>query len=149
MSWNQPLVGRDIRADSVSWAQAAGGAISNARDVDRWIRAVFAGRVAPPEQQDEWLQMVSLATGEPIDEVTPEEPRGFGLGLARADFGASGTHWFYQGDTLGFRTLYVWFEEDDILVTVQTNSQPDEGTGKLTEAVIALYDAVKAPAAQN
>ena len=51
--------------------------------------------------------------------------------------------------TLGFRTLYVWFEEDDILVTVQTNSQPDEGTGKLTEAVIALYDAVKAPAAQN
>jgi D-alanyl-D-alanine carboxypeptidase len=149
VSWNQPLVGRDIRADSVSWAQAAGGAVSNARDVDRWIRAVFAGRVAPPEQQDEWLQMVSLATGEPIDEVTPEEPRGFGLGLARADFGASGTHWFYQGDTLGFRTLYVWFEEDDILVTVQTNSQPDEGTGKLTEAVIALYDAVKAPAAQN
>ena len=112
------------------------------------FRAVFAGRVVPPEQQDEWLQMVSIATGEPIDEVTPDDPRGFSLGLGRADFGPGGVHWFYQGVTLGFRTVYVWYEEDDILITVQTNSQPDDGTDKLSDAVIALYDAVKAPAAQ-
>jgi D-alanyl-D-alanine carboxypeptidase len=147
VSWNQPLVGRDIHADSVSWAEAAGGAISNARDVDRWMRAVFSGRVVPPEQQDECMQMVSLATGEPIDEVTPEDPRGFALGLARADFGPGGVHWFYQGVTLGFRTVYLWYEEDDILITVQTNSQPDDGADKLSEAVIALYEAVTAPVA--
>jgi D-alanyl-D-alanine carboxypeptidase len=34
-SWNLPLIGRDVRETSTSWAQAAGGAIASARDVDR------------------------------------------------------------------------------------------------------------------
>ena len=58
-TWNKPLIGQDVREDSTSWAQAAGGAISNARDVTRWMRAVFEGRVVPPKQQAEWLSMIS------------------------------------------------------------------------------------------
>lgn len=34
VTWNAPLIGRDIRGDSLSWAQAAGGAVASARDVD-------------------------------------------------------------------------------------------------------------------
>ncbi|HYG87444.1 MAG TPA: serine hydrolase domain-containing protein [Azospirillum sp.] len=142
-SWNLPLVGRDVRAMSQSWAQAAGGAISNARDVDRWMRAVFAGRVVPPEQQAEWLRMVSLRTGEPLAEVSAEDPRGFSLGLARAILEPAGAHWFYQGETLGYRTLYVWFADENVMITVQTNSQPADGTDKLSDAVIAIHEAVK------
>ena len=47
--------------------------------------------------------------------------------------------------TLGYRTLYVWFEDDDILVTVQTNSQPDEAVDQLHDAVTAIYAAVRQP----
>jgi len=54
-----------------------------------------------------------------------------------------GAQWFYEGETLGYRTLYVWFAEDDIVITVQTNSQPPEGEDKLSDAVIALYAAVR------
>ncbi|MBA3323976.1 MAG: serine hydrolase, partial [Rhodobacteraceae bacterium] len=61
-TWNKPLIGQDVRENSTSWAQAAGGAISNARDVTRWMRAVFEGRVVPPKQQAKWLSMVSLNT---------------------------------------------------------------------------------------
>jgi D-alanyl-D-alanine carboxypeptidase len=43
-SWNKPVVGRDMREVSVSWMQSAGGAVSSARDVDRWMRAVFGGK---------------------------------------------------------------------------------------------------------
>ena len=57
-----------------------------------------------------------------------------------------GPHWFYEGETLGYRTLYVWFAEDDILITVQTNSQPAEGMDRLHDAVTAIYEAVKPPA---
>jgi len=142
-SWNLPMVGRDIRATSQSWAQAAGGAISNPRDVDRWIRTIFAGRFVPPEQQAEWLKMVSTKTGEPIAEVSADDPRGFSLGLIRAILGPYGAQWFYEGETLGYRTLYVWFAEDDIMISVQTNSQPADGTDKISDAVIALYEAVK------
>ena len=42
---------RDVREMSTSWMQSAGGAVSNARDVDRWMRAVFNGKVVPPKQQ--------------------------------------------------------------------------------------------------
>ncbi len=55
VSWNARLMGRDVRETSTSWAQAAGGAIASARDVDRWMRAVFAGRVVPATQQAEWM----------------------------------------------------------------------------------------------
>ena len=145
-SWNLPLVGRDVRAMSSSWAQAAGGAVSNARDVNRWMRAVFAGRVVPVKQQGEWLRMISTRTGEPLAGLTAEDPRGFSLGLVYAILGPMGAHWFYEGETLGHRTLYVWFAQDDILITVQTNSQPADGMDRLHDAVTAIYEAVKPPA---
>jgi D-alanyl-D-alanine carboxypeptidase len=143
-TWNKPLIGRDVREDSTSWAQAAGGAISNARDVSRWMRAVFEGRVVPPEQQAEWLSMVSVKTGEPIAELTPDDPQGFALGLVQM-LTPDGPFWFYQGMTLGYRTLYAWFEEDDVLITVQTNSQPDDDANKLSDAATAIRAALREP----
>jgi D-alanyl-D-alanine carboxypeptidase len=143
VSWNAPMLGRDIRDSSTSWAQAAGGAVSNVRDVDRWMRAVLEGRVVPPKQQAEWLEMVSTRTGAPLAALSPEDPTGFGLGLGQGLFEPYGAVWFYQGMTLGYRTLYVWFEADGMLVTVQTNSQPDDAVNQLRDAVIAIRDAVK------
>ncbi len=143
-TWNKPLIGQDVREDSTSWAQAAGGAISNARDVTRWMRAVFEGRVVPPEQQAEWLSMISLKTGEPIAEVTEADPMGFALGVAQGLM-PEGKVWFYQGMTLGYRTLYVWFEDDDVLITVQTNSQPSDDVNKLHDVATAIHAALKAP----
>ncbi|MDW6022980.1 serine hydrolase domain-containing protein [Mesorhizobium sp. BAC0120] len=145
--WSLPIVGRDMREASLSWAQAAGGAISSARDVDRWMRAVFRGKVVPPKQQHEWMQLVSTKTGEPIADVSANDPTGFSLGLAKGMLGPLGPRWFYQGETLGYRTLYVWLEDEDVMITVQTNSQPPEGTDKLSELVGALYDIVKKPEA--
>ena len=146
-SWNLPIIGRDMREVSISWAQAAGGAISSARDVDRWMRAVFDGKVVPPKQQEEWMQLVSTKTGEPIAAVSADDPGGFSLGLANSILGPLGVQWFYQGETLGYRTLYVWIAAEDLMITVQTNSQPPEGTDKLSDAVAALYEIVKKPKA--
>ncbi|HEX5078891.1 MAG TPA: serine hydrolase domain-containing protein, partial [Geminicoccaceae bacterium] len=73
-SWNLPIVGRDMREASTSWAQAAGGAIASARDVDRWMRAVFGGKVVPPKQQEEWTKLISTKTGEPIATVSADDP---------------------------------------------------------------------------
>jgi D-alanyl-D-alanine carboxypeptidase len=142
-SWNLPIVGRDMREVSISWTQAAGGAISSARDVDRWMRAVFDGKMVPPKQQEDWMQLVSTKTGEPIAAVSADDPAGFSLGLANSILGPLGAQWFYQGETLGYRTLYVWIAAEDLMITVQTNSQPPEGTDKLSDAVAALYEIVK------
>lgn len=142
-SWNLPLIGRDVRSMSTSWAQAAGGAISDARDVNRWMRAVFEGRVAPPKQQAEWMALVSTKTGEPIADVSADDPRGFSLGLAKGILGTIGAHWFYQGETLGYRTLYVWFETERLMITLQTNSQPKADVDKLHDIVGTIYQIVR------
>jgi D-alanyl-D-alanine carboxypeptidase len=143
--WNAPLIGRDVREASVSWMQSAGGGVASARDVDRWMRAVFGGKVVPQKQQEEWTSLVSMKTGQPIAAVSADDPGGFALGLGRKILGPLGAQWFYEGESLGYRTLYIWFADQDLMITVQTNSQPPEGTDKLGEAVNALYDIVKKP----
>jgi D-alanyl-D-alanine carboxypeptidase len=125
--------------------QSAGGAVASARDVDRWMRAVFGGKVVPPQQQKQWTELVSMQTGEPIAEVSADDPGGFALGLGRRILGPFGARWFYQGESLGYRTLYVWFDDEDLMITVQTNTQPPDGTDKLRDAVIALYEIVGKP----
>jgi len=146
-SWNAPLLGRDMRDGSVSWMQSAGGGVASARDVDRWMRAVFGGKVVPPKQQKEWTALVSTKTGEPIKTVSADDPGGFALGLAYRILGDLGAQWFYEGSSLGYRTLYVWIADHDLMITVQTNSQPPEGTDKIGDAVNALYEVVKRPKA--
>lgn len=126
VSWNAPLMGRDVRDLSLSWAQAAGGAIASARDVTRWMRAVFEGRVVPPRQQAEWTALVSQKTGKQITDVSKSDPLGFSLGLAKGILGPLGVAWFYKGMSLGYRTLYAWFEKQNLMITLQTNSQPSQ-----------------------
>jgi D-alanyl-D-alanine carboxypeptidase len=145
-SWNSPLMGRDVRDMGTSWAQAAGGAIAGARDVDRWMRAVFEGHVVPPKQQAEWMALVSTKTGLPIADVSADDPRGFSLGLSKAILGSIGPHWFYQGETLGYRTLYVWFDKANLMITLQTNSQPAADADKLKDLVVPIYEIVKGEA---
>jgi D-alanyl-D-alanine carboxypeptidase len=147
-SWNLPVVGRDVRDMSTSWMQSAGGAVSNARDVDRWMRAVFGGKVVAPKQQQQWTELVSTKTGEPIGRVSADDPEGFALGLARRILGPLSAQWFYEGESLGYRTIYVWIADQDLMITVQTNSQPPEGTDKLGEAVNTVYEIVRKPKAK-
>jgi D-alanyl-D-alanine carboxypeptidase len=141
-SWNAPLMGRDVRDMSVSWAQAAGGAIANARDVDTWMRAVFEGRVVPAKQQAEWMALVSMKTGKPIADVSADDPSGFSLGLGKAIVAPVGAVWFYQGMSLGYRTLYVWFEKQNLMITLQTNSQPAGDADKLHALLQRIYQIV-------
>ena len=136
-------MGMDVHGMSTSWAQAAGGAVANARDVDRWMRAVFEGHVVPSKQQAEWMSLVSTKTGKPIAEVSADDPRGFSLGLSKGILGLMGPQWFYQRTTLGYRTLYVWFEKENLMITVQTNSQPADDANKLSDVVAAIYAIVR------
>ena len=88
--------------------------------------------------------LVSMKTGEPIADVSRGRPGGLRARPRQRDAGL-GAVWFYEGETLGYRTLYVWFADEDLMVTVQTNSQPPDGTDKIGDAVSAIYDIVKKP----
>jgi D-alanyl-D-alanine carboxypeptidase len=138
-----PLIGRDMREADLSWAGAAGGIISTPRDLARWIRAVFDGTVLPPEQLKEFLTLVSTKTGEPLAEVTEDDPRGFSLGLVRVTRPEVGALWFYLGETLGYRTAFLFSPETDVLVAAATNSQPSGEEDRLVPMMVKLYDLAK------
>ena len=90
----------------------------------RWERALYSGRLLPPEQQEELTTLVSTATGQPIDQTSPTDPSGFGLGVARVTAEELGTFWVYEGGTLGFRTLHVYLPESGLIMAMGLNSQP-------------------------
>jgi D-alanyl-D-alanine carboxypeptidase len=86
--------------------------------------------VVPPKQQVEWTELVSTKTGKPIATVSADDPSGFALGLGRRIFGSLGVQWFYEGESLGYRTVYVWIADQDLMITVQTNTQPPKAPTK-------------------
>jgi D-alanyl-D-alanine carboxypeptidase len=132
-----PLIGKDMRMQNRSWAAEAGAIISNPHDLGLWIRALFEKRVLPAKQLEEMTTLVSNKTGLPLQEVSADEPAGFGLGLGRFDRKElGGAYWFYEGETLGFRTIFAYWPQDDLLITGSVNSRPPNGEDKFGPTVI-------------
>src|SRR5260370_26849034 len=121
----------------------AGGPVSARGSAERGRRAVSGGRVVQRKRKKEGAELVSTKTGEPIATVSADNPEGFALGLAERILGPLGAQWFYEGESLGYRTIYVWIADQDLMITAQTNSHPPEGTDKLGDAITALYEVVK------
>ncbi|MEO1224641.1 MAG: serine hydrolase domain-containing protein [Pseudomonadota bacterium] len=133
------LMGQDISRADVSWAGPAGGIVSSPRDLARWVRAVFDGRVLPPAQLEELLSPVSVETGEPIEDVSADDPAGFSLGFARRFREGLGAFWFYQGETLGYRAVFIYSPETDVVVTGATNSHPFAEDNQFVPMMARLY----------
>ena len=131
------LLGRDQKPLSTSWAQAAGGVVSSPSDMTRWLRALYQGTVLASAQRSELESLVSQSTGAPIAQVSATEPRGFGLGVAQVFQPAvGGAVWFYEGETLGYRMLHVYFPVQDAVLVIGLNSQPtDDQVGQLVTTV--------------
>jgi D-alanyl-D-alanine carboxypeptidase len=90
-----PLIGKDMRTENLSWAGPAGAIVSTPRDLASWIRALFQRRVFPQRQLDEMTTIVSQKTGLPIQDVSADDPSGFGLDLKRIySPPAGGRFWF-------------------------------------------------------
>lgn len=134
----QALYGKDVRELSISWAQGAGGIVSTPTDITRWSRALYVGSLLKARQRRELMQTVSQKTGAPIDDVSADDPHGFGLGVVHAFAPSMGKFWFYQGETLGYRMVYAWFPASGVVFAAGVNSQPDskeDQAGKLMEAI--------------
>jgi D-alanyl-D-alanine carboxypeptidase len=136
-----PLLGQDVKNDSVSWMQGAGGIVSSMQDVSSWARALYEGPLLADEQRSELMTVVSDKTGEPIDGPSKDHPSAFGLGVGAGLRTALGAYWYYQGMTLGYRVLYGYFPKNGAVIVLGLNSQPDDKqnhNGALLEEIYGL-----------
>jgi D-alanyl-D-alanine carboxypeptidase len=62
---------------------------------------LFGGKVVPPKQQKEWMELVSTKTCEPIEGVSQGDPGVASLSLAERILGPLGTQWFYEASVIG------------------------------------------------
>lgn len=143
----QPIFGKDVRTYSLSWAQGAGAIVATPLQVVRWVRALYSAPVLATKQRNELLAIVSNTTGDPIPATNLKDPRGFGLGVGQLTNPQTGTIWYYEGETLGYRVLYGYFPKQDAVIVLATNSQPkgkDDHIGPLLARVYETMVRLKA-----
>lgn len=120
-----PLLGHDVKNDSVSWMQGAGGIVASMQDVSHWARALYEGPLLAKKQRSELMTVVSDKTGLPIPGPSAENPGAFGLGVGAGYRPTIGKYWYYQGMTLGYRVLYAYFPASGAVIVIGVNSQAD------------------------
>lgn len=139
-----PLLGKNQRDYSLSWTQAAGGIVATPHAMAAWARELYQGDVLTAAQRFEMETLVSLKTADPIADTSPNDPRGFGLGVARLYMPGLGSFWFYEGMTLGYRMVHAYFPKQNVVIAVGLNSQPRgdrNGSGQLVQTVVKTLKA--------
>jgi len=120
------LLGHDVSRHSLSFAQGAGGIVGTTREMTRWERALYSGRVLPATQQAELLSLVSTKTGQPIGRTSQADPAGYGLGVQQGTTPKFGTFWTYEGGTFGFRTLHLYLPGSGLIMAIGLNSSTSQ-----------------------
>jgi len=108
------LLPKDYTGLNHSFAEAAGGAISTANDLDTWIQALVGGRVFNTAYQRRWL-----------DSLQPEDPskpdgQQYGYGIARLHWGPSSMY-FHGGETPGYNSFMGYDLDNQVTLVVWTN----------------------------
>src|SRR5205085_436978 len=132
-----PLMGKDLRRASVSSTQGAGGIVASLADMTKWDRALYTGRELPRKQQRELESLVSMRTGQPIRKTSAVDPQGYGLGVGQATSSSTGTFWFYEGQTFGYRVLHLYSPRSGIVIAVAVNSSTAKD--ELSALGLSLY----------
>ncbi|RDI48094.1 serine hydrolase domain-containing protein [Aquicella lusitana] len=138
------FVGQNLQNNNLSWAAAAGGAVSNTEDIIKWVKALFTEHVILDEaQQTKLKQIVSEQTGKPVKETTSTDPRAFGLGVAQGFDKHMGRYWYYEGETLGYRAIYLYTPCNGVIISAVFNSAVDAKNDHIGELMKQVFNLVQ------
>jgi D-alanyl-D-alanine carboxypeptidase len=135
---------KDMTSANDSWANAAGDMRANTRDLVRWVRILFGGKVLNKIQMDEMQTVVCPSAGLSCmpGQPTPLSIGDYGLGIVALHDAIYGTIWDYTGGTLGYSFNYIYVPSDNIVISVagsNTNSK-DDYTKMLSMQILSIVD---------
>lgn len=115
-----------------SFYSGAGGLIATANGMLEWYNALYTKTVVTSEQLQSMQQLVSYQTGQPISEVTPDDPYGYGLGIAQMYLPNYGPCWWYEGNITGATCIFYRVPTANLgTVTIVLNTNTDDLTAPL------------------
>ncbi|MFC5185190.1 serine hydrolase domain-containing protein [Actinomadura harenae] len=124
-----------------AWAGAAGGLISTTADLDRFFRALDAGRLLRPAQQRELRRGVPVQGPQAV--VWPGATDG--LGLFSRPLTCGGSYSFHPGDILGYKTRNAVTSDGRRSVVISMSTMLEDSldhTVQQEDAVSALIENV-------
>ncbi|KTD22482.1 serine hydrolase domain-containing protein [Legionella israelensis] len=137
---NPELLGQDVTENNLSWAGAAGAIVANSEAVAQWVEHLFIrDTLLTKEQKRKMQQLISVKTGQPISETDADDPRGFGLGIIQGYQPNIGHYWYYEGETLGYRALYLYSPCNHVIVVALFNSATNNENDHAGDLIQALY----------
>jgi len=93
---------------------------------------------------DVWLNSnTNYVLAQPLAMTTPATPLGYGLGVIQETSPPFGTVWAYEGDTLGFRVLHLYFPRSGLIIALAANSQPISDQDDLFTLAASVYQALQ------
>ena len=132
----------DLTMFSLSYAGAAGAVVSNTEDITHWVRSLLTvNKVLPPKQLEELTTLVSQQTGKLLKTPDESDPDGFGLGIGLSYAGADipGLIFNYAGMTMGYRAIYFYFLNQNLILAAATNSSENDNNEHLRELLVNAY----------
>lgn len=136
--------GEEVTSANMSMAGAAGAIVSTTHELATWVKLLFSGELLSPAQQKELLQLVWMKNGEPIEKTSKDATGGFGLGIVEAYGADIGRFWIYEGDTTGFRAIYMMSQCNKVIVALALNSSAFVDPDVKDHAKDLLFDIYKA-----
>ncbi|KTD20912.1 (serine-type) D-alanyl-D-alanine carboxypeptidase [Legionella lansingensis] len=137
---NPELLGQDVSQNNLSWAGAAGALIANSEDVVHWVEELFLGdKLLNSAQKEKMQTLISISSGLPLRHTNANDPYGFGLGISQRYQADIGRYWFYEGETLGYRALYMYVPCNKVIISALFNSATNEENDHAGELVQKLY----------
>lgn len=130
----------DMKLQDMSWAGPAGAIVSRPEEVNRWVRALFQSDLLDAAAREQLTQVVSMKTGDPIGTTSEADPHGFGLGVSGFT-GSLGSGWSYEGETMGYRVVYAFLPEKDVVVTAAFNSAAEGDADHASRIILAVLKA--------
>ena len=112
-----------------SYALAAGGAISTARELAVWIRALVGGDVLGSSSQRQWLESPA-----PEDTNKPDGQK-YGYGIAQISFGPNRLY-FHGGEMPGYNSFMGHDPINDVTLIVWTNLTLSIGSQVTANAIM-------------
>ncbi|MBA2652443.1 MAG: beta-lactamase family protein [Tatlockia sp.] len=124
---NQKLM--DLTKYNLSSGGPTGGIVSNPSDQLKWVNALYKGTIFSEKMRSKLLSelksVISMKTGQPIQDVDKNDPLAFGLGVLRI-YENGQRFWAYKGSTLAYRMFYRLKPCNNTTLVVALNSQGNE-----------------------
>lgn len=105
----------DYTFQNPSYATAAGGAVSTADDLARWMQELVSGNVFDPQWHRRWLN--SLVAEDP---GAPEGQK-YGYGISYQKFGPQAAMYYHGGELPGFNSFMGHDPDNDVTLVIWTN----------------------------